>query len=79
MIRAQSQFLKYLIPYYWSALQVQQEHLFFDKVIVLWYDRFPEDDNLLEEPDPDFREYRIGLRKKVRYEISKKCQLIIPA
>lgn len=69
MIRVQSQFLKYLVPYYRSALQAQQEHLFFDKVIILWYDRFPED-NLLEEPDPDFREYHIGLRKKVKYEIA---------
>ena len=77
MIRVQSQFLKYLVPYYRSALQAQQEHLFFNKAIILWYDRFP-DNNLLEDPDPDFREYSIKLHKKVRYELSEKYQLITP-
>ena len=72
MIRAQVQFLKYLVPYYRSALQAQQEQHFFDKVIILWSDRFPEDDNLLKDPDPDFREYQIGLRKKVRLHFTAK-------
>ena len=67
MIRAQVHFLKYLIPYYHSAVQAKEEQLFFEKVIILWYDHFPEDDNLLEEPDHDFREHQIRLRKKVGF------------
>lgn len=66
MFREQVRFFKYLAPYYRSALQDGQEDLFFQKVIHLWYDRFPDSDGNYNS-DPDYWEYKAKLRKQVCY------------
>ena len=45
MNKEQTRLLRYVAPYYRSARQAKEEGQFFQKLLLLWVDRFPEAKN----------------------------------
>jgi len=65
----QNKFLRSLAPSLARARQENKVELFFERLFVLWFDRFPEDEDGLED-DPDHLAWLISRRKKVSPLIS---------